>query len=233
MVKYLANINSHIVTIDVNGTLGASGIKTSTIEHVTYGTGSSGEVITSDGNGGWSWSPPNQIQNNMVKPLFQVFGINTLVATGDSGIYKLVNWSTPTIDQEAGSFGWDSTNSNYRCPLAGNYRVSTLIQWQGNNITHNKIGIYIYLNNSQYGAGFSATTFHDVLGVPEYQFACLNYIIPCSQGDTIDSRSDAKPNLNIDYAGCHFNVEFIQNSTSGGDGGGGGVVDGGEGLHDG
>ena len=69
------------------------------------------------------------------------------------------------------------------------------------------IGVYIFLNNSQY----AATTFHDLPGAPEYQFGSLTYIIPCSQGDTIDIRSDAKSNLNIADTACHFIVEFIQN----------------------
>lgn len=204
------------IVLTNNGAIGIGGAE-------NYGA--SGEVLTSQGDAPPIWSTLSV----GIKPLFQVFGTSTSVATGSSGIYKLVNWSTPTIDQEAGSFGWDSTNSNYRCPLAGNYRVSTLVQWQGYNITNREIGVYIYLNNSQYG-GYAATTFHDVLGSPEYQFASLTYIIPCSEGDTIDIRSDATTNLNVSYSACHFNVEFIQNSTSGEGGGGGGDGGGGSGV---
>ena len=60
VLKHITNINSYIVTFDTNGTLGAPGIKTSTIEHTTNGTGNAGQFITADGNGGWSWSQPSQ-----------------------------------------------------------------------------------------------------------------------------------------------------------------------------
>lgn len=63
MVKYIAYINNNYISVDLNGTLGAPGIKTNTIEHPTLGTGSVGEVITADGNGGWSWSTPNETQS--------------------------------------------------------------------------------------------------------------------------------------------------------------------------
>ncbi len=168
--------------------------------------GAFNEVITGDGTGGVYWATPSA----GAKPLFQVFGTNTSVATGSSGIYQLVRWNTPTIDDASGSFGWDSTNSQYRCPLAGNYRVSTLVQWAGDNISNRGIGMYIYRNEAQYNNIFTATTFIDVGGQPEYQFATSNIIIPCSQGDTIDIRSDAVSNLNVFYRCSHFNVEFIQ-----------------------
>ena len=69
---------------------------------------------------------------------------------------------------------------------------------------------HIYKNNGLYNSIYTATTFHDVPGQPEYQFATLNIIIPCSQGDRIDIRSDAVSNLTLFYICSHFNVEFIQ-----------------------
>lgn len=63
MVKYIANINSYIVSIDSTGILNAPGLKSSVIEHPTSGTGNSGDYIVADGIGGWSWSSPTQTPN--------------------------------------------------------------------------------------------------------------------------------------------------------------------------
>lgn len=190
------NINAHFNNLTVNGT--HTGI-------IPDQSSNTGKFLTTDGTY-LSWATPS----GGTKPLFQVIGQNTTQATGGSGIYKLIYWNIPTIDQEAGSYGWDSANSQYRCPITGNYRVTALVHWQGNNITDRGIAMYIYINNGQYNSIFTATTFHDVPGQPEYQFATLNLIIPCSQGDTIDIRSDAVTNLIVYYNSCHFNVEFIQ-----------------------
>ena len=86
MVKHIANINNNILTFDINGTFGAPGIKTSVIEHTTNGTGSAGEVITSDGNGGWSW----QDSHVDVDTTNANTHIGHDVATGSTGINNTI-----------------------------------------------------------------------------------------------------------------------------------------------
>ena len=154
------------------------------------------------------------------KPLFQVFGN----VAGPSTAGKLTSWGSPAIDIHKGIavggvflYGWDNTNSHYRCPLAGYYRASAIVTWIGYNVTNRGLGAHIYKNNSSYGVG-PATTFHDVpadpndpndTGAPEYQFASLNYIVECNQGDTLHVHSDTESGVNLQMERCTFSVEFL------------------------
>lgn len=188
---------------------GPTFIGTVTLPSVLIGIGGTdygtpGQVLTSNGSGGSvTWS-------SVSYPVFQIHGSSGdgVVSTGTSGLYKLVDWDTPTIDAEKGSFGWNATNSNYVVPLNGNYRVSIGVQWQSLNIENRGVGCYIFVNGSQYKQ-FCAITVNDVAGSPEYSWGQLSIIIPCSQGDTIDVRSDATTNLKIFNSASYLNVEHL------------------------